>query len=73
MTDLHGNERDNLLKYGEQIGHILMSDISDQNPFVSTSVSVTGVTSGWTHDNAAAFSFPRCQLEPKKFWKILRF
>lgn len=42
MTDFQGNERDNLLKYGEKIGNILMSDLTEQNPFMFYPVSVTG-------------------------------
>lgn len=49
-----------------------MSDfLSKQNSFMLHPVSVTGVTMDSHKDNTVAFPSPQCQLEPKKFWKIL--
>lgn len=50
----------------------MLDFLSEQNSFVSPSVSVMGWQVNPHEDNAAAFPSPQCQLEPKKFWKILR-
>lgn len=67
VTDLHSDEWDNLLKYGEKIGNFLMSDfLSEQNSFIFTLCQCDRVTNESTHeDNDGAFLLHSVNLSLK--------